>query len=178
MRAEIDLVADRILVAGMGNILRGDDGFGVAVARELEERDVPDGVDVVEVGISGMSMAQELLDGYEAFVLVDAMERGADPGTLHVERAEVPDLDGYSKREIGGFVADMHQTDPSKVLVLGEALGVRPDPTILVGCEPADTDDLEDSLSAPVNEAVPRAAEQIERIAEKLVGNDNASSRL
>lgn len=160
----------RVLVACMGNVLRGDDGFGVAVARELEGRDLPDGVVVSEVGISGVSMAQDLLEGYDALVLVDAMERdGADPGTLHVERAEVPDLDQYGTREIAGFAADMHQTDPTKVLVLGEALGVLPDRTILVGCEPAGTDDLEDRLSDPVRAAVPRAIEHVELVVTELL---------
>lgn len=161
-------MTDRILVACMGNVLRGDDGFGVAVAEALAERSFPEGVDVVETGISGMSMAQELLEGYDAFVLVDAMEQGEPPGTVYVERASVPDIDRYSKREIGGFVADMHQTDPEKVLVLGEALGVLPEPTILVGCEPEDTDDLEDSLSDPVAAAVPRTVDHIERIVTEL----------
>lgn len=158
----------RILVACMGNLLRGDDGFGVAVAEALAERDLPADVEVSEVGISGVSMAQDLLDGYDAMVLVDAMERGEDAGTLHVERAEVPDLAKYGKREIGSFAADMHQTDPTKVLVLGEALGVLPEPTILVGCEPHDTDDLEDSLSDPVRAAVPRAVEHVELVLREL----------
>jgi hydrogenase maturation protease len=165
----VERVTGRILVACMGNLLRGDDGFGVAVARELEERDLPPDVDVVEVGISGVSMAQELLSEYDALVLVDAMERGEEPGTLHVERAEAPNLDQYTKREISGFAADMHQTDPSKVLVLGEALGVLPDPAVLVGCEPQETDDLEDRLSEPVGEAVPRAVEQIEVVVDELL---------
>lgn len=156
----------------MGNLLRGDDGFGVAVARELEDRELPEQVDVVEVGISGVSMAQELLDEYDGLVLVDAMERGAEPGTLHVERAEVPDLDQYTDREIAGFAADMHQTDPSKVLVLGEALGVLPDKTVLVGCEPHETDDLEDRLSAPVDRAVPRAIEHIELVVDELLPSE------
>jgi hydrogenase maturation protease len=134
------------------------------VAEALGERDLPPGVTVTEVGISGVSMAQDLMDGYDAMVLVDAMERGADPGTVHVERAEVPDLDDYSRREIGSFAADMHQTDPSKVLVLGEALSVLPEPTVLVGCEPRDTDDLADSLSEPVRAAVPRAVDHVETV--------------
>ena len=161
----------------MGNLLRGDDGFGVAVADALEEHDLPSEVEVVEVGISGVSMAQELLDEYDALVLVDAMERGEEPGTLYVERAEVPDLDKYSKREIGGFAADMHQTDPSKVLVLGEALGVLPDPTILVGCEPYETDDLEDRLSEPVGAAVPRAVEHVELVLAELTSNGSLDGR-
>lgn len=160
-----------VLVACMGNVLRGDDGFGVAVADELQSREFPSGVDVVEVGISGVSMAQELLDGYDAFVLVDAMAAGGDPGTLHVERASVPDLDQYSRREIASFAADMHQTDPSKILVLGEALGVLPETVILVGCEPTATDELEDELSEPVSDAVPRAVEHIERIVAELVSS-------
>jgi hydrogenase maturation protease len=163
---------ERVLVACMGNLLRGDDGFGVAVARALGERDLPQWVTVTEVGISGVSMAQDLLAEYDALVLVDAIERGADPGTIHVERAEVPDLDEYTTREIAGFAADMHQTDPSKVLVLGEALGVLPDPTVLVGCEPEDTDDLEDSLSDPVRAAVPRAIERIELVLDELAAAD------
>jgi hydrogenase maturation protease len=160
--------SDRILVACMGNVLRGDDGFGVAVAEALEDRALPSNVEVTEVGISGVSMAQDLLDGYDAMVLVDAMEGGEEPGTLYVERAEVPDLDQYSRREIGRFAADMHQTDPAKVLVLGESLGVLPEPTILVGCEPQATDDLEDALSEPVRAAVPRAVDHIETVIAEL----------
>lgn len=157
-----------ILVACMENLLRGDDGFGVAVARELDTWEAPEEVDVVEVGISGVSMAQELLDGYDAFVLVDAMEAGGDPGTLHVERASVPDIDQYSTREIAGFAADMHQTDPAKVLVLAEALDVLPEVVVLVGCEPSETDDLADDLSDPVREAVPLAVEHIDRLVTEI----------
>ncbi|MFT4921548.1 MAG: hydrogenase maturation protease [Haloarculaceae archaeon] len=157
-----------ILVACMGNLLRGDDGFGVAVARELDTWEAPEEVDVVEVGISGVSMAQELLDGYDAFILVDAMEAGGDPGTLHVERASVPDIDQYSTREIAGFAADMHQTDPAKVLVLAEALDVLPEVVVLVGCEPSETDDLADDLSDPVREAVPLAVEHIDRLVTEI----------
>lgn len=162
-----------VLVACMGNVLRGDDGFGVVVARELDSAAFPAGVDVVEVGISGVSMAQELLDGYDAFVLVDAMAAGGEPGTIHVERASVPDLDRYSRREIAGFAADMHQTDPSKVLVLAEALGVLPETVILVGCEPTETDDLEDELSDPVRDAVPRAVDHIDRIVGELTSQSD-----
>ena len=160
----------RVLVACMGNLLRGDDGFGVAVADALDDRAFPASVDVVEVGISGVSMAQELLDGYDAFVLVDAMETGDDPGTVRVSRASVPDIDDYSDREVASFAADMHQTDPSKVLVLGEALGVLPEVVVLVGCEPAAIDELSDELSPAVRDAVPDAADQVERVVAELLG--------
>lgn len=163
----------------MGNVLRGDDGFGVVVAQELQDREFPVAVDVVEVGISGVSMAQELLSGYNALVLVDAMEReGEPPGTLYVERADVPDVDDYETREIAGFAADMHQTDPAKVLVLGDALGVLPERTFLVGCEPRATDDLEDALSDPVRAAVPRAVEHVEVVVDELLEDESHNSEL
>lgn len=162
-------MTDNILVAGMGNILRGDDGFGVQVAHRLEDHDLPPEVAVREIGISGVSMAQDLLDEYDAFVLVDAMEQDGEPGTIYVERAEVPDLDQYSTREISKFAADMHQTDPTKVLVLGEALGVLPEKTFLVGCEIQEYDELEDNLSDPVREAIPRAIDHIETIIDELL---------
>jgi hydrogenase maturation protease len=160
-----------VLVACMGNLLRGDDGFGVAVADVLEGRELPETVDVAEVGISGVSMAQELLDEYDAFVLVDAMETGEEPGTVSVKRASVPDVDQYSDREVASFAADMHQTDPAKVLVLGEALGVLPEIVVLIGCEPTKTDELSDELSGPIEEAVPRAADQVEQVVDELLSS-------
>lgn len=161
-------MASRILVACMGNILRGDDGFGVRVAEALEDADLPDEVTLAETGISGTAIAHEMMEGYDAMVLVDAMEGEDEPGSVYVEEAEVPDIDAYSKREISSFTADMHQTDPAKVLVLGQALGVLPERVFLVGCEPAGTDELEDELSEPVQAAIPRAVEAIETLTREL----------
>ena len=73
----------RILVAGIGNIFLGDDGFGVEVARRLAERERAPGVDVVDFGIRGMDLAYAL-QGYDAVVFVDAAPRGERPGTLSV----------------------------------------------------------------------------------------------
>lgn len=165
-------MVSHILVACMGNILRGDDGFGVRVAEALEDTELPDGVTVAETGISGTAIAHEMMEGYDAMVLVDAMEGESEPGSVYVEEAEVPDIDAYSKREISSFTADMHQTDPAKVLVLGQALGVLPGRVFLVGCEPAGTDELEDELSEPVQDALPRAVEAIEAIVDRLEAED------
>ncbi len=73
----------RVLVAGIGNVLRGDDGFGPAVARALEESyELPAGTHVIELGIGGVGLVHELMEGYDALVLVDAMAGDGAPGSL------------------------------------------------------------------------------------------------
>jgi hydrogenase maturation protease len=71
----------RILVAGVGNIFLGDDAFGVEVVRRLAERPLPEGVRVIDFGIRGFDLTYALLDGYETAILVDATQRGGQPGT-------------------------------------------------------------------------------------------------
>ena len=83
---------EKVLVAGVGNILRGDDGFGVAVVERLLTRgSLPSGVDVIETGIGGMSIVQQLMEGFRALIVVDAVDRGEKPGTVFVLEPEVPD---------------------------------------------------------------------------------------
>ena len=75
-------MSGRVLVAGIGNIFLGDDGFGVEVAQRLRHRPPRDDVRVEDFGIRGVHLAYELLDGYEALVLVDAMPMGERAGTV------------------------------------------------------------------------------------------------
>ena len=65
--------ARRVLVAGIGNVFLGDDGFGVEVVGRLDAGSLPDSVDVADYGIRGVHLAYELLDGrYDTVILVDA----------------------------------------------------------------------------------------------------------
>src|SRR5439155_31333 len=82
-----DAPAARILVAGVGNVFLGDDGFGVALAGRLAARELPAGVKVVDYGIRGMDLAYALGEGWDAVVLLDATPRGRAPGTLYVIEA-------------------------------------------------------------------------------------------
>ena len=107
-----------ILVAGIGNILLGDDGFGVEVVNRLAERSLPDGVQVVDFGIRGLDLAYALLEEYDAVIFVDATSRGQTPGTLYV--IEVP------CEQPGEISIDAHGMDPVKVLSLARALGAPP----------------------------------------------------
>jgi hydrogenase maturation protease len=133
-------VCRSILVACIGNIFLGDDGFGVEVAQALAQRTDPEwppGVQMIDFGIRGMDLAYTLLDGhYDAVILVDAVPRGNVPGTLYV--LEVPWLDDSYSHSNGqsGVALDAHSMDPVKVLAFARSMGAQPVYTLLVGCEP------------------------------------------
>ena len=151
----------RVLVAGVGNVLRGDDGFGVEVARRLATTRVPDGVHVVETGIGGIALVQELCDGWDALVLVDTVDRGRCPGTVLVIEPEVADIDTLSWEERHDGLADMHLATPERALVLARALGVLPPRVVLVGCQPEAADAVGPGLTPPVAAAVGVAIAQV-----------------
>lgn len=156
----------RILVAGLGNVLRGDDGFGIAVVRRLQQRpDLPAGVRVTEVGIGGIALVQELLDGYGLLIVVDAVAGGAPPGTVTTLRAEAPDPAGLGAEEARALVGDPHTTTPARVFLLARALGVLPDEVYLVGCEPLECDEVRLGLTRPVARAVDEAADRVVALA-------------
>jgi len=145
-----------MLVAGFGNVLRGDDGFGVEVVRRLHEPGaVPDGTVLLEVGIGGIALAQELLSPYDRLVVVDAMQRGGPPGTLYVLK-----VDGVETLRS----VDMHMAVPSRALGLAQALGALPGEIFMVGCEPTVVDDLQMELSAAVCSAVDSAVIEVRRL--------------
>ena len=169
----------RVLVAGMGNVLRRDDGFGVEVARRLADSDaLPAGVTVVEVGIGGIHLVQELMGGYDALVVLDAVERGSAPGTVHLLEAEVADLALWSEDARGDFLADMHYTTPSKALVLAKALGVLPPAVFILGCQPGDAEALGIGLSEPVAQAASEALREIEGLLHRLTGRVGDNDRM
>lgn len=168
---EVELVRDagsgscRILVAGIGNVFMGDDGFGVAVARALAVRKLPADVEVADFGIRGMDLAYALGEGYDAAVLIDASPRGRAPGTLEVIEPEIePD-------RFVGFEA--HGMDPVAVLQFAQQFGPLPTRILIVGCEPEtvldpEGDKLLDELSRPVSEAVGRAVVLVEELVAEL----------
>lgn len=143
-------MSPRILVAGIGNIFRGDDGFGVEVANRLANVTVPESVKVEDFGIRGVHLAYELLDGYDMLILIDALPRAEEPGTVFVFE---PDLRQLS----GAGVMDAHTMDPGTVLSMLADLGGHVDRVLIVGCEPARVEE-EIGFSDPVAGAVEAAA--------------------
>src|SRR5215216_5201936 len=156
----------RVLVAGIGNIFLGDDGFGVEVVRRLAGRELPEGVEVVDFGIRGMDLAYALQDDYEVVIFIDATPRDEKPGTVYLLEPEI--------EENGEVVLDTHGMDPVKVIALSRALGARPTRILVVGCEPQvvvsgeDYEDMLMELSDPVRAAVEEAVKLVESLVEEI----------
>jgi hydrogenase maturation protease len=159
----------RVLVAGVGNVFLGDDGFGVEVAARLAGEPLPDGVRVADFGIRGVHLAYELLDGYDLLVLVDAAPRGEPPGTLSLLEVD-PDGQGAqalaaAAQEGESPLVDAHGLEPASVLALLGVLGGRVGRTLVVACEPADTSEGM-GLSPPVSAAVDGAVAMVRELVE------------
>ncbi|MCU1275050.1 MAG: hydrogenase maturation protease, partial [Bryobacterales bacterium] len=120
-----------ILVAGIGNIFLGDDAFGVEVVRRLSERSLPDGVRVVDFGIRGYDLVYAFLDGYDVTILVDATQRGGEPGTLYTIEPDLESLNEEPDQQL-----DAHGMNPLAVLRLVREMGGQFRRVILIGCEP------------------------------------------
>ena len=157
-------MSKRILVAGIGNVFLGDDGFGVEVVKRLAERELPDDVEVADFGIRGMDLIYALHDDYEVVIFVDATPRGGEPGTVYLLEPEIED-DGV-------VVLDTHGMDPVKVIKFARTLGPSPARTLVVGCEPQAVisgDDYEEMLME-LSEPVQAAVEEAAKLVESLVG--------
>jgi hydrogenase maturation protease len=161
-----------ILVAGIGNVFLGDDGFGVEVVKRLAERPRPGWLRVVDFGIRGFDLAYALLDGgCEAAVLVDTLRRGRSPGTLTVLE---PCLDDDELASEGTF--ETHSMEPGSVLRFVKAMGGRAPPLRVVGCEPLqfgggggdDDDEMFVGLSEPVLRAIEPAVALTLEVAARL----------
>jgi hydrogenase maturation protease len=140
----------RILIAGVGNIFLGDDGFGVEVIKRLALESMPEWVRVADFGIKGIHLVFELLDNkYETMILVDAAPRGGAPGTVYLIE---PDLSKTSENNSH----DAHAMNPQTVLNTVRSLGEIPGKVYIVGCEPACTEEGI-GLSRPVSQAVEEA---------------------
>jgi hydrogenase maturation protease len=159
--------AARVLIAGIGNVFMGDDGFGVALADRLARRALPAGVEVVDFGIRGMDLAYAMHDGYDTVVFLDATPRGEAPGTLYV-------IEPHLGEELDGVGFDAHGMDPLKVLALARTLGASALPRVLVvGCEPetamrGDEEDVVAVVSEPVRLALDEAVLLVESLLAEL----------
>ncbi len=162
----------RVLVAGIGNIFLGDDGFGVEVVRRVARCDLPPEVSVRDFGIRGVHLAYELLDGrYDFALLIDATARSGKPGTLYVIEPEFDE----------SAVADAHLMTPDAVFAMlraigGEAIDKRR--VLIVGCEPASVEEgigLSDPVEAAVDEAVKLVQELIEKEMKNVPGDSRTN---
>lgn len=148
------------VIVGFGNQLRGDDGVGQAVLRDLEGRELPSGVRCADVGIGGIALLHEVGDRCDRLVIVDAVRRGGAPGTVYVLSPLIPDPGGLTTRERHDGLVDAHMAEPYQALVLAKALGRLPAEVHVVGVQVGETEDLTMELTPAVARAVPIAAER------------------
>ena len=144
----------RVLVAGVGNIFFNDDGFGPEVARRLAREQPIAGAHVEDFGIRGLHLAYELLAGYDAAVLIDAVPRQEPPGTLYVSEPSAPHQAG---------APDAHRMDLANVFAFLRILGGEAPPITIVGCEPATVEEGM-GLSPAVANAVETALPLVRRV--------------
>jgi hydrogenase maturation protease len=149
---------NRILVAGIGNAWLRDDGFGGAVARRLEQRELPNGVAVMDAGTGGLDLAYEVMRGFDALVLLDVSRQGGEPGTLYVMEVEEDSIEAQIE---DGDTINPHAMDPQTVLRFVKSIGAWPGKVMVIACEPDSVDEMGWGLSEPVESAVDRAADVV-----------------
>ena len=151
-----------ILVAGVGNVLRGDDGFGIELAHRLMEReDLSQIVKVIETGIGGMSLIQELMYGYNAVVILDAYKNNGSPGHLYMLEPVFPDMSNLSLHELRDYFSDTHYATPMRALNFLTHIDRLPETIRIIGCEPEEIDDFRIGLSPPVAAAIEEAMQMV-----------------
>jgi hydrogenase maturation protease len=165
----------RVLVAGIGNIFLGDDGFGVEVAQQLSKSNLPTTVRVADFGIRGLDLVYALQDGYETTILIDAFPHGQVPGTVSVVEADLNDPAVSLGK--GNFM-EPHAMNPMNVLRMATAMHGNLKRILLVGCEPDNFGGEEGKvgLSAPVEAAVRGAVKVVENLVKKTLNEDWANT--
>lgn len=157
-----------ILIACIGNIFLGDDGFGCEVAKVLQKRSLPENVKLFDYGIRGYDLAYAVLDGYDVTIFVDAVPNRTLPGTIYVIE---PDTSEFENMEASPAMLDAHTMNPMRVLQMAYSMGAKFNKLWLVGCEPETLGGEEGlmSLSEPVSAAVEKAAEIVESLVAKIL---------
>ncbi len=175
----------RILIACVGNIFFGDDGFGVEVAQRLlsrEKQPRAEHVEIVDFGIRGLDLAYTLLNDYKALVLVDAVPRGGAPGMLYLIEPDLAHAGPEQGAEAGRVAIDSHSMDPVKVLAFARTLGARPISHSAGGLEPLtpansqEYGEMSIGLSEPVMAAIDEAVGMIDSLVERLLTDNLAAA--
>ena len=143
----------RIVIIGVGNLLLGDEGVGIHVVEELNKRNLPGNVEVVDGGTGGIALLS-LMEGADKVIIVDAVLGGCNPGKIYVLDAE---------RLMKGVVKffSLHEMDLLSTLMIGKELGKLPPELILVGVEPKNYEEYNMDLSSEVRAVIPKVIEVI-----------------
>ena len=161
----------KVLIAGIGNIFLGDDGFGVEVATRLADQAFPPGIRVTDFGIRALDLAYALMDGYETTILVDAYPGEGQPGTLFVIEPDLKELNSSDGQQ--GFV-EPHAMNPVNVLRVAASMGGQFKRVLLVGCVPftLGPEEGQMGLSEPVTVAVVEAVKLVKSLVARVLAGE------
>ncbi len=155
-----------MLVAGVGNRLMGDDGFGPRVIDILSSFSLPEWVEIRDIGTAGPSLASDL-DEYTIAIFLDATETGLGPGVVSRVELETRDLEAEDLQGINRI--SFHEGGLADLIALSKALGSLPEKLYLIGCEPADLR-IPFCLSSEMEHAAHDAARDVLSLLESLSG--------
>ena len=151
-----------ILILGLGNPLQGDDGIGCRVAQELEQRVLPDDVQVMDGGKPGIGLLN-LFEGRKRVIIVDAAEMGREPGEVVRFRPEDVTLTGSAQR------FSLHRSGVADALALARELKLTLPEIVVFGVQPKRVD-WNDGLSPEVQAAMPQVIDAV--LKQITVGQD------
>jgi len=158
----------KILIAGVGNRLMGDDGFGPRVIDLLSSAPLPKNVEARDIGTAGLTITTDL-DEYDLVVFVDSVNIEGKPGQLYKSGIMVEEEEGDAA-ELSRFT--LHEVGLEGLLKFAKAIGVLPPRVILIGCKPkALGPSLE--LSPEVEDALHRAADMALATVEAFLSERN-----
>ncbi len=157
-----------ILIVGVGNPLRGDDGFGIAALAAFRREPLPQDVRCLDTGIGGMHLVQELMRGYDALILFDAVDRGDPPGRVVVLDPVLPEFSELSANERRDYFCETHYAIPLRALTLAREVGALPTIVRIVGCQVADAECYGMGLHPAVEAAIPVAVAEASALLEEL----------
>ena len=153
----------QILIAGIGNRLMGDDGFGPRVVDLLLSRDLPDGVEARDFGTAGITIATEL-SNYDIAIFLDSAEFEGEPGTLERSRLEV-EAEIDDSVELARFT--LHEVGLEGLLKFSKSIGTLPEKVYLISCKPkilVPSLELSHEVEIAVKEAASMVMDTVERL--------------
>ena len=147
----------RILICGIGNSLKKDDGIGPYVTEELEKRVLPPNVSLMDFGTSGFKAALEI-GNYDKVIFVDAIQRGKQSGQVY--RITLSKEDLLQSPSLTSFTVSLHESDLERILATAALIDNYPKEVVVIGCEPKDLS-FGLSLSKEVKKAVSKIIDLI-----------------
>lgn len=143
----------RILICGLGNKLKRDDGIGPFVIEELEKRALPKNVSLIDFGTSGFKTALKI-GSYDRVIFIDAIKRDKQPGQVYRTTLSKEDL--VNSPSLASFAISLHESDLERILATAALIDNYPKEVIILGCEPKDL-----SFGLSLSREVKKAASKI-----------------